>query len=126
LRAALNRRSLPAKVLFELGGLYFLAISPQTYAEAKDVLNRPELRAKFASLTDEIVTATLAVLSNGQQVNLEQIPSVARDPKDNIFLATALESKAQYIVSEDNDLLVFFNVLQSFAANQERSPDQQS
>ncbi len=53
LRAALNRRSLPAKVVFDLGGLYFLAMSPQTYAEAKDVLNRPDLRAKFSSLTEQ-------------------------------------------------------------------------
>jgi len=45
-------------------------------------------------------------LSKGERVLVTEVPTVARDPKDDIFLACAEVGKAQYIVSEDNDLLV--------------------
>ncbi len=106
LRAALNDRSLPARLLFDLGHLYMLAISPGIYAEAQDVLNRPKLRRKFTGLTDESVSRTLAVLQGGLQVIPDHIPTISRDPKDDIFLATANLSKAAYLVTEDQDLLV--------------------
>ena len=32
-------------------------------------------------------------------------PQVSRDPKDDKFLATAVASEADYVVSEDRDLL---------------------
>jgi putative PIN family toxin of toxin-antitoxin system len=106
LRATLNQRSLPAKILFDLGERYTLAIAPAMRAEAEDVLNRPKLRAKFSGLTDTAVARTLVVLTNGLVVTPEEVPSVARDPKDDIFLACAVAAKAQYIVTEDKDLLV--------------------
>jgi uncharacterized protein len=102
----LNEQSLPAKLLFELGRHYILAMSPATRAEALDVLTRPKLRAKFTTLTDAAVARTLAVLDGGQQVTPEEVPSISRDPKDDIFLATAVLSGAQYLVTEDQDLLV--------------------
>lgn len=45
-------------------------------------------------------------LSTGERITVTEVPAVGRDPKDDIFLACALVGKAQYIVSEDNDLLV--------------------
>lgn len=106
LRATFNERSLPAKLFFQLGDRYMLAVSPGIRAEAADVFNRPELRKKFIGLTDESVARTLQVLDGAQQFEPETIPTVSRDPKDDIFLATAVESGAQYLVTEDNDLLV--------------------
>jgi len=106
LRATFNDRSLPARLLFDLGYLYVLAVSPGVYAEAADVLNRPKLRTKFKGLTDESVARTLKVLEDSIQVTPPTIPAVSRDSKDDVFLATAIESKAQYLVTEDNDLLV--------------------
>jgi uncharacterized protein len=52
------------------------------------------------------LSRVLAILVQAQQVQLEDVAAVSRDPKDDIFLATAVEANAQYIVSEDNDLLV--------------------
>jgi uncharacterized protein len=106
LRATLNPRSLPAKIIFELGHLYILALSPGIRAEVEDVLNRPKLRSKFPGLTNETVARTLALLDDAQQVVPESVPNVSRDPKDDIFLATAIASAASYLISEDNDLLV--------------------
>lgn len=106
LRATLNERSLPGKLLFDLGYLYTLAISPAVRAEIADVLSRPKLRQKFPGLTDESTARVLAVLDAGLQITPEITPAVSRDPKDDMFLALAVESKATYLVSEDNDLLV--------------------
>ncbi|MBI1281436.1 MAG: putative toxin-antitoxin system toxin component, PIN family [Anaerolineaceae bacterium] len=106
LRATLNERSLPAKIFFNYGHLYILAVSPGIRAEVADVLTRPSIRAKFTSITDESVARVLSILDAGQQISPEDVPPVSRDPKDDIFLATAVMSGAQYIVTEDKDLLV--------------------
>lgn len=39
-------------------------------------------------------------------VEVEEVPSVCRDPDDDILLATAKAGKASWIVSGDKDLLV--------------------
>lgn len=106
LRATINRQSLPAKLFFDERHIYHLAASAETIAEVREVLNRPVLRSKFHTLTDATVAQTLALLSNAQQVVLKAVETVSRDPKDDIFLATAVEAQAQYLVTEDNDLLV--------------------
>lgn len=106
LRATVNFRSLPAKIIFDLGHLYELVESVATIAEAQDVLNRPKLRVKFPSLTDAAVARTVALLEAAQKVEPSEVPAVARDAKDDMFLALATESKAQYLVTEDQDLLV--------------------
>lgn len=120
LRAALNERSLPARLIFELGNRYILATSSETNAEVKEVLNRPRIREKYPHLDDEITERILTILSNGQLVTLGNIPTISRDPKDNIFLATAEASNADYLVSEDQDLLVLqeYNQTQIINATQ--------
>lgn len=106
LRATINHRSLPARLFFSLRDQYELVISAEVLEEVKDVLSRPKLRAKFKTLTDEIVNETIAALSNAQTFIPAEVAGFSRDPKDDKFLALALESKANYLVSEDNDLLV--------------------
>lgn len=59
LRATLNERSLPAKIFFNYGQYYILAVSPSIRAEVEDVLTRPSIRAKFTSITDEGVRGCL-------------------------------------------------------------------
>ena len=106
LRAMLNPRSLPAKVFFEHGHQYFLALSPATRQELQNVLLRPRLRAKYPTLTPMLIERVMSILDAGLFVHPVDIPSVSRDPKDDIFLATARLSEAQYLVTEDQDLLV--------------------
>lgn len=106
LRAVLNERSLPAKLFFNYGERYILAVSPGIRAEVEDILTRPSIRAKFTRITDETVARILAVLDAGQQVIPEDVPAISRDPKDDIFLATAVLAEAQFILTEDKDLLV--------------------
>lgn len=133
LRAAINRQSLPAKVLFDLRAKFQLLASSETTAEVRHVLNRPELRAKFKLLNDEVVITILQLLETTEQVQITQIEAISRDPKDDMFLACAKAGNADYIISEDKDLLVlnpwegiqiinvldFFHILQASNGNAE-------
>ena len=86
--------------------LYRLAVSLEVIAEVQDVLTRPKLREKFQSLTSNTIHDTLTALEDAEHFEPAQLLSVSRDPKDDKFLSLAVEAKAQFIVSEDNDLLV--------------------
>jgi putative PIN family toxin of toxin-antitoxin system len=105
LRAVINRRSLPAQIVYDLIDTYILLVSEATLKEIEDVLNRPKVRAKF-QLSDAVIQELTQRLSRGERIEVTEVPAVGRDPKDDIFLACAVVGKAQYIVSEDNDLLV--------------------
>lgn len=83
-----------------------MVVSQAIVDEIEDVLNRPKLRAKFTTLTDEIVEQVSSLLFNTSQVNPSSVPAISRDPKDDMFLACAEAAKATHIVSEDKDLLV--------------------
>jgi len=106
LRAAANWKSLPAKIIFDLKSEYQLVASKAILAEVQNVLNRPALRAKFPSLTDSVVQNALSILSAAEIVEPSEVPAISRDPKDDMFLACARAAEAQYIVSEDKDLLI--------------------
>ena len=62
-------------------------VSHETLAEVADVLNRPKLRQRFKSLTDEVVAAFLGELQNSG-VLVDPVPqalSYPRDPDDEPF-----------------------------------------
>jgi len=80
-----------------------LLTSPQTLAELRAVLARPSIQRLSVASLDEFVSG-LARFS-------EQVPGAldlngaSRDPKDDKFLACAVEGHAHYLVSSDRDLL---------------------
>ena len=106
LRAAINRQSLPGKLVFDLRDRYILVTSPQMMAEVTDVLSRPALRTKFKTLTDATLNGILTRIADAEIIEVTDVEAVSRDPKDDIFLACARASGANYVVSEDKDLLV--------------------
>jgi putative PIN family toxin of toxin-antitoxin system len=84
-----------------------LIFSEEIRREVSDVLHRPKLRKKFPDLTDELAAQTLAIFNAAEQVTLpDPVPQVSRDPKDDIFLACAATGTADFLLSEDKDLLV--------------------
>ena len=82
---------------------YVVLSSPQTRAELAAVLARPQIR--------RLATAPLDDLVRGIERYTWHVPGAldlsgaCRDPKDDKFLACAVEGKAHYLVSSDNDLL---------------------
>jgi len=99
----------PAAACIELvdAGRVTLILSPETLAEAVDVLNRPHLRRKFHTLTEQRVRE---FLDRAQAVavmvaDVPRLVNLERDPKDEPYINLALKAGAQYLVTWDKDLL---------------------
>ncbi len=73
--------------------------------EVIEVLQRPELTSRFTTLQGIDIPRVLEILQHAEVVQPVQEPQVSRDVKDNKFLAAAEAAKADYLVSEDTDLL---------------------
>lgn len=108
LQVAAREKSVEAECLrFVEKGFIRLYVSDEILVEVEDVLNRPEIRAHFQSLTDEIVEAFLLRLRRNS-VLVRRVPkkfNYSRDPDDEPYINLAAEAKADYLVSRDNDLL---------------------
>jgi putative PIN family toxin of toxin-antitoxin system len=76
---------------------------PVTYQEVAQVLRRPAL-ATIAKFSPEELLAIID--GNGHMLpGTVVLTGVCRDPKDDIWLACAVEAQADYMVSSDRDLL---------------------
>jgi hypothetical protein len=83
-------------------GTFTLLSSPATRAELAGVLSRPAIRELAVAPLDELVRGLerFSVRVPGALV----ISGACRDPKDDKFLACAVEGGAHYLVSSDRDL----------------------
>jgi uncharacterized protein len=108
LQAAARERSVAAKCLnLAESGLIQLFVSREVLAEVEDVLNRPEIRAHFPDLSDEIVGAFVKRLQKLSTL-VRLVPkkfSYPRDEDDEPYINLAVEAGADFIISRDNDLL---------------------
>jgi len=71
-----------------------------------EVFSRPSLARKLNGIVGLDREAVIRVIEAATYVEPEHTPAVSRDPKDDKFLAAAMAATADYLVSEDNDLLV--------------------
>jgi len=108
LQAAAREKSVAARCLNLVeSGLVQICVSREVLAEAEDVLNRPEIRAHFPDLSDEIVGAFLKRLEK-LSILVRPVPkkfSYPRDEDDEPYINLAVAAGADFIVSRDRDLL---------------------
>lgn len=108
LQAAAREKSVAAKCLnLAESGHIQICVSREVLAEAEDVLNRPEIRAHFPDLSDEIVGAFLKRLEK-LSVLVRPVPkkfNYPRDEDDEPYINLAVAAGADFIVSRDRDLL---------------------
>ena len=108
LQATARERSVAAKCLNLVeSGLIQLFVSREVLAEVEDVLNRPEIRAHFPDLSDEIVGAFLKRLQKHSTL-VRLVPkkfSYPRDEDDEPYINLAVAAGAGFIISRDRDLL---------------------
>jgi putative PIN family toxin of toxin-antitoxin system len=113
LQAASREKSVAAECLrFVEKGLIRLYLSRDVLVEVEDVLNRPEIRNHFQTLTDEIVESFLLRLQKIAEI-IRSVPkefSYSRDPDDEVYINLAVCVKADYLVSRDKDLLDLMTV----------------
>jgi putative PIN family toxin of toxin-antitoxin system len=78
-----------------------LIVSKEIVAEYLEILERLNVASKrievFAERIEKRLTAT--------KVSLGKIPTESRDVDDNLILATALVGKADFLITNDKDLL---------------------
>lgn len=107
LRSIINRNSISGKLFAIWFNEYELYVADEIENEINDVLNRPKLRKKFAQISDNDIEKVLEIVARTYRVELpDPVEAVSRDPKDDKFLACAKTATADYLVTEDNDLLV--------------------
>ena len=80
-----------------------LITTDQLLNELKIVVARPKLQKYF---DQDKVTELISLLDIvSEKVKIKKIEQVCRDPKDDFLLALSKESKANYLVTGDKDLL---------------------
>ncbi len=105
-RSLINPYSMWGSAVFRHADYYTLFLSRPILEEILDVLRRPELTRKFRSLEQMDTARVIEILGQARVVEVAEMPRASRDPKDDKFLATARAAGAEYLVSEDQDLLV--------------------
>lgn len=104
-RALINPKSRSGRLLTQHADRYTLIVSRPTAQELLEVIRRPELTEKYSSLGTISPKEIIDIVAQAEAVDVRDPPAVVRDPKDDIIVATAIAGQADYIVSEDNDLL---------------------
>jgi putative PIN family toxin of toxin-antitoxin system len=88
-------------------GALALITSPQTVAELRGLLARPNIRKKFPHLTDEAAEKFIAEIER-ISTSVENVPRAfeyPRDPKDEPYINLAIAADVDYLTSRDKDLL---------------------
>lgn len=99
----------PAAACLQLAqhSLIELHLSPTILHEIASVLSRPSVRARFPSLTGELIANILTALRDFSTF-IEHVPptlTLPRDPKDEPYLNLAAACTADFLVTRDADLL---------------------
>ena len=104
-RSLINPYGRWGELVFKYPDKYQLFVSQPIVEEYLEVLHRPELTGKFKTLLALDLEKIIELVGQAPVVNISTIASASRDQKDNKFLATASSAGADYLVSEDKDLL---------------------
>lgn len=102
--ALLLENSSPYNALKKARETGTLLISAETSAEYFSVLCRSKFD-KYISLELRIAFVE-NIITNALTVEIKELITVCRDPKDNMFLSLAISAGADAIISGDKDLLI--------------------
>lgn len=105
--AFLNPRGAAGEALCLALEHFEVITSPDTISELADVLKRDKFD-RYLSKSDRLERLRLYA-TNSITIHVREIVTECKDPKDNKFLALALESKAIALVSGDKKDLVSMN-----------------
>ena len=105
LSAALFKQSIPRQALDKAFQEGQVVMSAAAIAELRDLFGRSKKFDKYLSLAAR-TNFLNDLLASVKVIEIIEIINVCRDPKDNKFLELAINGKANYIVTGDQDLLV--------------------
>jgi putative PIN family toxin of toxin-antitoxin system len=101
--AVLLAGSVPRRALDAAVRMSRLLVSAATVAELEGVLRRPKFDKYIRQ--DERLEFLAALVREAEVVEVTEVVTDCRDPKDNQFLELAVSGRATHIVTGDADLL---------------------
>jgi putative PIN family toxin of toxin-antitoxin system len=105
-RALINPKGRWGRLLFDLSDRYEIVLSPDIIKEIVEVVYRPSLQARYPEMADPIrLDAVLAKLEEAEVVEPAERVAICRDPSDDKLFECAVAGAADYIISEDKDVL---------------------
>ncbi|MEW5719708.1 MAG: putative toxin-antitoxin system toxin component, PIN family [Chloroflexota bacterium] len=103
--AFLNPGGFPDRLLqLARSNRFTLVTSPALLEELQEVLSRPRVMKIRGTTQTEAERFTRLVASVAQIVVITGALQLCRDPDDDVLLETALEGRATYVVSRDEDI----------------------
>ena len=81
-----------------------LVFSEELITEFIDVVNRPKFEKYFSK--KDIARILNLIDQYGQLTDVKSDINICRDKKDNFLLNLSIDSKADYLITGDNDLLI--------------------
>lgn len=103
------RRESPSGACLDLARrrMVDLCLSPEILSEVEQILKRPAVRAKFSTLTDQLVNDFIQSLLGFSTLfgSVAREYRLERDPKDEPYLNLACQLHAAHLVTRDKDLL---------------------
>lgn len=83
---------------------FTLIVSEPLIVELTEVLSRQRLRRKYAVAPEDVSDLVTLLRVRGEATTAAGAVHLCRDPKDDVFLETALNGRADVLVSRDDDL----------------------
>jgi putative PIN family toxin of toxin-antitoxin system len=114
----INPRGFPGRIISAwLDRQFTVVVSMPLLEELADVLTRPRIQAKY-HLTSADVDELLQLIDE-RAVHIHVIGkyNICRDPDDDLVLETAIEGKANYLISRDDDLKRDVDLIQHMKAH---------
>lgn len=81
-----------------------LLFSQELLDEFMEVISRPKIKKYFSN--KDVISLLNAIQHNADFIDVHSKVDVCRDKKDNFLLSLCLDSKADYLITGDEDLLV--------------------
>jgi len=119
LSAALFKRSIPRQAVDKALREGSVLMSTAVIAELQDLFGRSKKFDKYLSLSARTKFLN-DLLESVKIIEIIETINVCRDPKDNKFLELAINGKADYIITGDQDLLILnpFQTIRILTAQQ--------
>jgi putative PIN family toxin of toxin-antitoxin system len=103
--AFINRRGFPAKLKNHfINSKFESIISIPLIKEISEVMRRPRIQDKYKIKDSEINQFIEILTATSIKIELKNNIHICRDKKDNFVLETAINGKANYIVTRDDDI----------------------
>jgi len=98
--------------LLSVANRFVLLTSEAIVTEINEVLHRPKLQLKLKITPFEARAIVAIIRRDAEFIEIVTAIRKCRDPKDDKFLECAVDGKADYLVSADEDILTLQSILQ--------------